>query len=329
MSFFTKPIAFLPSAVALYREKPASPPPPGSVSVVVRHVNERTLDWCVGALREALPQAPLHLVSATPFAACLRQAYAVSLESGTPWSLHVDADVLCLAEPLYQLLDHAKKQRRNIFAFSVLFMDKFFMFPRAAGLHLYRTKYLSRALDCFAPDGVTSRPETFVKRAMAKLGYPTIQTDFLFGLHDYEQCHKHIVKKGALFRKKFSRLDELLPYWREKLQDQDFAVALLGASQDIPFPILLDDNKSKSEFEKVPLPEEKTPLHRYESYQEMIQERFLFEFSQANSALMSKFFPAISSWSYMLGPAYPRFIEYSLFLWNQFKTHIWSNHISK
>jgi len=315
VSLFAKSIAFLPSACAPYAGKTVMPPPPGSVSIVVRHVHERTLDWCVGALREAFPQAPLRLVSAMPFDACLRRAYEASLEMGAPWSLHVDADALCVAEPLYQLMDFAGKQRRNVFSLSGILMDNFFLFPRAAGAHLYRTEYLRQALRFFLPTGSTTRPETSVRRAMAKCGYPTIQTDFVLGLHDYEQYYRHIVKKSALFRNKFSHFEELLPYWREKAENPDFAVALLGVNtDDIPADDLLNDGVAFERLRHIPLPEEKKPLPMLHAPQETIRLRLADELNNTVAQLLSRIAPTQESFNYLLGPVFPALIERIKFL---------------
>lgn len=314
-----RPLKSLPAATQSMAGRLVQPPSPDEISIVVRHVEERTRDTCAALLKEALPGVQLRLVSSVPFDACLRLAYEASLEMDTPWSLHVDADMLCAAVPLYGLIEYAKLQRDNVFAFSGLAMDRFFMVPRGVGLHLYRTSLLKDALSRLAPQGTTSRPETSVKQAMAKRGYPTIQTNFLIALHDYEQHYRHIFRKICLIQKKFANSKLLLPHWEFLAETiPDFAVAANAAKQDIPFSLSLNDR----EIQKwcalhVMLPPEKKALEVVQYTQKSVSAMLSEALATAKPELSRELFPQVpSSWTYQLAPVYPEYIEKAIQVWD-------------
>jgi hypothetical protein len=310
-SFFVRPLKHLPSAAEAMRGRTFEPPPAGEVSVVIRHVGERTLPACASLLQEALPGAPMRLVSAVPFDACLRKAYDASLEMGTPWSLHVDADMLCLAEPLYRFFGYAREQKKNTFAFSALAMDRFFGLPRAAGLHLYRTAYLKKAATLYAEPGTTLRPETSVKRRIAEYGFPTIQTDIVLALHDYEQFYKHIFRKISLILHKFGHSHQLIPVWDSLAANKDYAVAGMAARNTPPRETLLHADLLEAWCEThLELPVEKGILDQYAFTQGSLAVFFVSEMENARHDLQSALFPNLNGqWTNQMGPVYPSFIE--------------------
>jgi SAM-dependent methyltransferase len=162
----------------------------------------------------------------------------------------------------------------------------------------------------FAPHGSTMRPETSVKRAMCRRGYPTIQTDFCIGLHDYAQYYAHIFRKVSLLKRKFGAFSKLLPYWRDMERNKDFAVALLAAEQNPPADILLDETKVREWIrEHCPLPPEKAPLPVSECAQAELAEKFTAELSGAKHEITGALFPALRTWNFLLGPAYPPYLE--------------------
>jgi hypothetical protein len=300
---------YLPSASASLAGITIVKPGPEEVSIVVRHVNERSLDACVKQLKFAFPDSPIRLVSAVPFDSCLKLAFEASLEMRRPWSLHVDADMLCLARPLYSLVEYAKRQRENTFSFGCMVYDRIFLESRYCGLSLYRTKFLEYAKNMIAPAGQTGRPETFVKRLMARAGFPVICTDILVGLHDYEQYYRHIFRKVLLQKSKFSKYNEVIKKW-SGLKDADYLTAAIAVNYQVPFHIALNDHLTEEwrVENHVQIPAEKDPLDVSLWNQDKIEQILSSELTGSDRHEDGKKTGHENN-TFQLGPVYPFLIE--------------------
>ena len=196
------------------------------VTVIVRECGERTAEACVALLRRLLPGREIHRVTARPFSATLRLSLEKGLAEGRPWTLCIDADVLALPG-LLALVDEARGLTEDVFELQGLVFDKLMAAPRAAGNHLYRTRYIERAL-ALIPEEKSLRPETRMIEAMADLGFRCVQSERLVGLHDFEQSWRDLYAKAYLHGHKHRYL---LPLYRPLWQmlapaDADYRVAL-------------------------------------------------------------------------------------------------------
>lgn len=203
------------------------------ITLVLRSSGERTEVACLNILDEIFG-LDVQVIRAVPFSEALRQSLIAGVEKGKTLTFIVDADVLLSKEGVLQLLEYMNA-RPHLFEAQGEVMDKFFMVPRAGGVHLYRTAFIPEALQ-FIPESTASlRPETSMIKAMEKAGKPQGQTSILVGLHDFEQDYEkifrtawfHSRKHHYLYRKYF--LDE----WRKRRYDADYKIALAGLSQGL------------------------------------------------------------------------------------------------
>lgn len=198
------------------------------VACIVRTVGERTTDACVSLLQNIFHSSEaVHVVRAEPFELALAESFKLGLELGKPWTLIIDADVLCQAKGILSLLNLAQALPDSTFMFHASVADKFFGGYRRAGNRLYRTKWLVEGLKAIPEPGASLRPECATCQTMLDRGFRNFQSYQIVGLHDYEQSYRDILRKVALFSLKHKD-------WREKFElrwaglaaDQDFQAAL-------------------------------------------------------------------------------------------------------
>ena len=88
------------------------------------------------------------------------------------------------------------------------------------------------------------RPETFVKREMAKRGYPCYYTEYKIGIHDFCQYPHDIFRKGILHAKKHGGIDDLIKEWEKlKEMDEDFAWICKGVEVSHTIDEVIVDKK--------------------------------------------------------------------------------------
>lgn len=200
------------------------------MTAVIRSAGERTKDLCYRLLCEQLPPENIIVIEEYPFTRALRQCFQVAIAIGRAWTLCVDADTLLRQQAVENLLGSALETDECIFQVQSDVFDKLFTMPKKAGVRLYRTSLLRRATECIPPDGVTQRPETFVRDQMSLLGYPSIYKRVTVGLHDFEQYYRDLYRKAFVHAHKHAHETRYLePLW-ESLgpQDPDYQVALRG-----------------------------------------------------------------------------------------------------
>jgi hypothetical protein len=207
-----------------------------SVCCVIRGCGERTTDLCYQLMcRTGWSSAVIEIVEEAPFAKALETSYQIGIDSGKEWLLCVDADVLMREKSVRELLDFASISDPLIFEIQGYVLDKFFGGARSAGNHLYRTRYLEKALKYCADAGESIRPENTVIKKMADEGYGWLQMSYVVGLHDYEQSFEDIYRKTFVYaHKHLSESDIFLPRWSRLAPfDGDFEVALHGFSDGL------------------------------------------------------------------------------------------------
>lgn len=203
---------------------------PSEFVVVIRSASERTVDVCRSLLLRQVPKTSIHVVEERPFEAALRACYRIGIESEAEWMMTVDADVLVRDRAVRELLSAAALLPEPYAQIEGLVHDKLLGAYRQAGHRVYRTKHLGSALKAVPEEGVEIRPEYSTLQRMSRLGYPSAQSDILFGIHDYEQFYRDIYRKAFIHGQKHQHwLSDVFPRWRESgKEDPDFRVALRG-----------------------------------------------------------------------------------------------------
>lgn len=235
------------------------------VCCVMRAVAERTADECQRLLAAGIDgAAEVNVVGNKPFPETLADSLRAGLESGKPWTLCIDADVLPFAGAIEALVAEAESLDRSIAEIQPLVFDRFFGGWRPAGVHLYRSSHLRRALEVLAQVQTLIRPETALIEKLAEEGLCWRQSTVEFGVHDFEQAPADVYRKCFVHARKHADLRPALErYWRARAESEpDFVVALEGLSAGATHtgPIALDVSARYLRFESSraePLP---TPL---------------------------------------------------------------------
>lgn len=200
------------------------------LSVIIRSVGERTETLCIeSVLCQGVSKDDLHIVKIAPFSRALEDSFRLASRLNKEWTLCLDADVILRPNSIHQLLEFSEKQNANVFEIQGMVWDKFFGGPRPAGNHLYRTKYLNKALNFISHDPTILRPENHVLLKMKEIGFPWRQLKYCVGVHDFEQYNRDIFRKAMLHSVKHSNFFSLfLSHWSENSEDEDFIVSLDG-----------------------------------------------------------------------------------------------------
>lgn len=232
------------------------------VTVIIRSVGERTTDLCRELIiSQGVNENNLTVVSVSPFSEALRKCYEIGIKKGRKWTLCVDADVLSSSISIKSLVDKAGDASDNVFEIQPLVCDWLFGGIRTAGVHLYRTSLLNKALDLVPRSEESLRPENYVLKKMKLLGFPYIVCDVLFGLHDFEQSYLDIYRKCYLQGKKHVKFTALLfGYWQANIT-KDFDCAILGFSDGLKASNVIATSKVPNELDIIEkLPREKNPI---------------------------------------------------------------------
>lgn len=203
-----------------------------NVFIVLRTSGERT-EATARALAEAeVGHDAVAAIREVPFAAALRRGFEIGVRAGRRWTLCLDADVLLRPRAVAELTAVAEAAPEDAFGVTGLVADKLLCHLRPAGQHLYRTALLDTALDTCSFDPAKRRPETVVKKAMARAGHPTVATGVVMGLHDFEQSYADIFRKVFVHTRKHERfMPSAERAWRRMApEDADFRVALISAA---------------------------------------------------------------------------------------------------
>ena len=94
-----------------------------------------------------------------PFSAALKKAYKIGINSEKEWLFCIDADVLLRPSAVENMMEIARAQSEKVFEIQSYIYDKFFGKIRVGGVHLYRTKYLVKAMNYLEQTAKTHRPE--------------------------------------------------------------------------------------------------------------------------------------------------------------------------
>jgi len=201
-----------------------------SILVIIRSSGERTTELCEKLIAEEITKDNIIIIREAPFTNAVRKTFELGIESNLPWTLAIDADVLIRSNAIRDLLQFAQETDDNVFELQELVLDKLFLTFRPAGNHLYRTSFLPEAIGHIPHESSSGRPETTTIRNMESQGHPWVQSEIIFGLHDYEQHYCDIYRKGFQHGKKHRKyIPYLEPLWhRLGKEDPDYHIALMG-----------------------------------------------------------------------------------------------------
>ena len=199
------------------------------LQIIVRSANERTEKACIDS---ASKQGDVHVIRAVPFGEAIRQTYALASEFQQEWTPVVDADVILSDGSLRAGIEDLNRQynRNTIFCLDGKTKDKIFIKARRAGIHIYRTKFLKYASRFI--DDKKIKPESYVRKQMENLRFPTYTGRIIFGKHDYEQYYKDLWRKSVVQVYKLAGIikkGDIINKWRRKAEtDFDYKIILAG-----------------------------------------------------------------------------------------------------
>ncbi|CCO22587.1 glycosyltransferase domain-containing protein [Maridesulfovibrio hydrothermalis] len=201
-----------------------------SVTVIVRSVDERTTKACLTRLNKIFGYKNIFHISEKPFSKAVKESFRLGIAQNRKWTLVIDADVLIRTDFPSEIIAYADRLQSDVFVVQALVLDKFLNVFRPAGNHLYRTKFLRHALQMIPSEGSTLRPEYTTIQNMIKAGTTFVQTNYIVGIHDYEQEYADIAHKTFLYAHKHQEaLEVIWPYWQDQAQtDPDFHAAIIG-----------------------------------------------------------------------------------------------------
>jgi hypothetical protein len=201
------------------------------VSVIIRAVSERTLNLCYALATSELPShSAVTVISEFPFEKTLRQCYEAGLRANRQWTVTVDADVILFPGTLHRLVQLASLMPKTHVQLEGRVFDKITGMYRRAGLRIYRTKLLEKAVDLIPEDGKEIRPEYSTLQALRKMGHGSRYVSEVLALHDFEQSYGDLYRKSFVHARKFT---SLVPSMLERCrllmeEDCDYLVIIKG-----------------------------------------------------------------------------------------------------
>lgn len=201
------------------------------VSIIIRHVNERTLNISKVMAENEVGVQNVFLVTGIPFEKTLFETYKLAVSLSSKWIMTLDADVILKKGSVKNLLNFAETLPEHFFQVEGLIYDKLLNNYREAGHRIYRKSLLNQALNLFSNLDNHIRPERQIIKLMSQKGFPSFKTNIVSGIHDFEQFYKDIYRKCFVHAQKHQYLiGGLISNW-SKLQynDLDYKVAIAGA----------------------------------------------------------------------------------------------------
>ena len=180
--------------------------PVGDMTFVVRAAGERTAHAAAALLCAQVraaggePKRQVTVVHECPFVNAVRRTFEIGIESGRPWVIGIDADVLLMSDGVQRLGMLCGQAGERTFTITTLVLCKFFGGFCFRGAHAYPTRLLREALPLIdeVRAGESLRPETAVVQAMMARGYEMLGPPLPVGVHDFKQSYRHIYLKMLL-----------------------------------------------------------------------------------------------------------------------------------
>ncbi|MCA9302918.1 MAG: hypothetical protein KC996_02225 [Phycisphaerales bacterium] len=208
-------------------------PETSELTIVVRAAGERTEQACTEIMRRGLKDpAQCTVIHEKPFSAAVRRTLEIGRDSGRPWLIAVDADLLPLADVLLRVREVCGKMAVNAYCATPLFLCKTMAGLATRGLHIYRAPLLGEALSVVPNKLEPLRPESAIQDTMMKRGYTRECYAKIFGLHEFEQSYRHIYIKTLLRARKEPDLQTLSDRLEIAAESDSDAMVSLWAIED-------------------------------------------------------------------------------------------------
>lgn len=211
--------------------------------IVIRSAGERTSHWSLQKAASIFGTENVVLIDERPMHEAIKKTFQIGIESNKKWLIEIDADILLHTEGILQLLQTASQRHESSFFHFGMVFDKLTNSFRSAGNKIIRTKHLPAALDLL-PEAVDElRPDTYIRKAMAKKGYHYYRDVCLVGIHDFEQYYFDLYRKGYLQGvKNRAKLERFINNWpNDWEQDPDYLAIeggmTVGKSHEKPLPL--------------------------------------------------------------------------------------------
>lgn len=225
----------------------SSPVPISDMTFVVRACGERTARAAAALLCAQVragggePRQQVTVVHAKPFVNAVRKTFEIGMESGRPWVVGMDADVLLMSDGVDRLASLCGNAGPKVFTITTLVLCKFFGGFCFRGIHCYPARLLAEALPLIEQSRAAEslRPETAVVQAMMARGYEMQGPPVPVGVHDFKQSFRHIYLKMLMrgrremsddHGKGFAAYEECVKQ-RARAGDQDCIVASWGLQE--------------------------------------------------------------------------------------------------
>jgi hypothetical protein len=201
--------------------------------VIVRSIGERTTAWCIDRASIIFDSDNIIVVDERPQHDAIAKVYEVSIEHNREWTIVIDADVLLRKEGILKLLEKAKSLPSDSFCHYGMVFDKLSNSFRSAGHNIFRTEHMRMAVQFLPSIKTEIRPDTFIRKSMAKLGFHYYRDLVLVGLHDFEQSFFDLYRKGFLQGvKNRTKVDRFISQWPQNWKsDLDYQV-IKGGIED-------------------------------------------------------------------------------------------------
>ena len=185
-------------------------PETGELTIVIRAAGERTERACAAVLSAGVEHpSQCTVIHERPFSVAVRRTLEIGRDSGRPWLIAVDADLLPLADVIDRVREVCGKMAPKAYCATPLFLCNTIGGLATRGLHIYRASLLDEALG-IEPNALEPlRPESAIQDAMTRRGYTRECYAKIFGLHEYEQSYRHVYIKSLLRARKEPDLDAL------------------------------------------------------------------------------------------------------------------------
>jgi hypothetical protein len=200
---------------------------------VIRSAGERTTEWCLLKSKSIFPAENVFVINESPMHTAIAKTYEIGIDRGKRWTIELDADLLIDQKGLSQLLARAESLPDYFFFHYGMVFDKLSNSFRSAGHKILRTSYLPKAL-AFLPKAKNElRPDTYIRKAMAKSGYHYYRDVVLVGIHDFEQSIADFYRKGYLHGvKNKTKVARFITQWPNGWQNDPNYLAIKAGMED-------------------------------------------------------------------------------------------------
>jgi len=232
--------------------------------VILRSCGERTEELCkYSILKNNIKEKQVFTIkNITPFSRALKESYKLALEINKKYTFFVDADMILLEDAFSTMLSIMNRLPDNVFFVNPLVYDYITGYIQPNGPHLYKTRFLEKAINLIPHETISLRPETDTIKKMRELGFEPMYLDLPLAFHEFEQYYSSIFQRTLNKYYKAKSKREYLSKRFKKLSgvNEDFKVARLALdyAENHNFPLKLDYQQFDSVFEKYDIKEKNT-----------------------------------------------------------------------